>query len=505
MPASVASECYSDLLRYMDNDSVNNGLSGLHEAVAQFARTTDLADAKACLVEAIDIEIALRTDDKLSWQAQQHVMYIELLIGDVCKVRMMTAGASLVQEMCRGIVRHLELILRSGRQQDSQLSQQLKSTCPRVRSSSGSSMGSWDMMLNTRSPDHDHAASECLALHLAICNLLFGGACVSLPEQFKQRAHDALYGIHHELPVGQSSADLNGLGTLADQAASEATGYVAIARRKYFDSSNPLAAMGLYGVQPCGLPGSGLSDCTPVDTSTTNDSVCSSHSGHDGTGWAPARFVDTDSGADTVGGDVDNKWHYDKKGLALYFACTVPASNLRMQSTLANMRCMHYHGLLLKNILDRIGYYDSTAGVQLMYTTAEFESDVAAGRAKAVARRPARLPIDDTTQEGNVVSAVDAAKRRCLLEHRRQATAFERRRRNATTRRCYGAGVDGGGAYSDTMKVPISVVYCPTMNQVADGLTRPLPGQQSPLMVRADNGRTPTQPKLTQVGQNVAI
>jgi hypothetical protein len=30
------------------------------------------------------------------------------------------------------------------------------------------------------------------------------------------------------------------------------------------------------------------------------------------------------------------------------------------------------------------------------------------------------------------------------------------------------------------------------MNQVADGLTRPLPGQQSPLMVRADNGRTPT-------------
>jgi hypothetical protein len=38
----------------------------------------------------------------------------------------------------------------------------------------------------------------------------------------------------------------------------------------------------------------------------------------------------------------------------------------------------------------------------------------------------------------------------------------------------------------------MSIVYCPTMNQVADGLTRPLPGQQSPLMVRADNGRHPT-------------
>jgi hypothetical protein len=67
-------------------------------------------------------------------------------------------------------------------------------------------------------------------LHLALGNLLFGGACASLPEQFKQRAHDALYGIHHELPVGQNSADMNGLGTLADQAASEATGYIAIAR-----------------------------------------------------------------------------------------------------------------------------------------------------------------------------------------------------------------------------------------------------------------------------------
>jgi hypothetical protein len=102
------------------------------------------------------------------------------------------------------------------------------------------------------------------------------------------------------------------------------------------------------------------------------------------------------------------------------------------------------------------------------------------------------VPIDDTTQEGNVVSAVDAAKRRCLLEHRRQATAFERRRRNATTRRCYDAGVDGSDANCGTMKGPISIVYCPTMNQIADGLTRPLPGQQSPLMVRADNGRQPT-------------
>ena len=493
MPAAVASECYNDLLRYRDSGSISCGLSGLHEAVAQFARTTDAIDfAKACLVDAIDFEIALRNDDMLSWQAQQHVMYIELLIGDVCKVREVTACASLVQEMCRGIVRHLELILRSARLQDSLLSQRKKSACPRVRSSSGGSMGSWDMMLNNSSLDHDHATSECLALHLAICNLLFGGACVSLPEQFKQRAHDALYGIHHELPVGQSSAEQNGRGTLADLAASKATGYVAIARRKYFDSSNPMAAMGLYSVQPCGLPGSGLSDCTPVDTPTTYDSVSGSHSEHDDTRFAPARFVDTDSGADTVDDGVDNKWHYDKTGLALYFACTVPASSLRRQGTLANLRCMHYHGLLLKNILDRIGYYDSAAGVQLMYTTAEFENDVAAGRAKAVARRPARLPIDDDTHEDNVVSAVDAAKRRCLLEHRRQASAFERRRRNATTRRCYGAGVDGGSAYCDTTKEPIRVVYCPTVNQVADGLTRPLPGQQSPLMVRADNGRTPT-------------
>jgi hypothetical protein len=101
---SAASDGYRKVL----NTMADVGPSGVD--------TADLVMAKDCLVdEAIDLEIAERSDDKLPWQAQQRLTYIKLLVHDLCQVRACPDIASLVQEMCRGVVRHLKLTLRVAR------------------------------------------------------------------------------------------------------------------------------------------------------------------------------------------------------------------------------------------------------------------------------------------------------------------------------------------------------------------------------------------------------
>jgi hypothetical protein len=49
--------------------------------------------AKNCLVEAIELEIAGRSDDKLSWQTQQHITYVKLLVHDLCQVKARTGSS----------------------------------------------------------------------------------------------------------------------------------------------------------------------------------------------------------------------------------------------------------------------------------------------------------------------------------------------------------------------------------------------------------------------------
>jgi hypothetical protein len=89
------------------------------------------------------------------------------------------------------------------------------------------------------------ARSAPSSICLYICEYLFGGVCESLPESFKQRAHDTLYGVHHEVPVGAAITTDRGYGTLADRAAADAVGTMATARKKYFGAASGPA----YGKQ----------------------------------------------------------------------------------------------------------------------------------------------------------------------------------------------------------------------------------------------------------------
>jgi hypothetical protein len=171
--------------------------------------------ARKYLLEAIDLEIALRPDDKLSWQAQQRLTYIQLLLQDVCRVRARgTNSAALVQVMCRGVLRHLELTLRAARK----------------RPNDGEAK---DVIHG----DDIERRKECSELHISLCEHIFGGACATLPHAFMQRAHDTLYGVRAEMPVGAAVATDHGYGTLANSAATDTVGVIAAARKKYFGAA----------------------------------------------------------------------------------------------------------------------------------------------------------------------------------------------------------------------------------------------------------------------------
>jgi hypothetical protein len=78
---------------------------------------------------------------------------------------------------------------------------------------------------------------ECSELHISLCEHIFGGACATLLHAFMQRAHDTLYGVRAEMPVGAAVATDHGYGTLANRAATDTVGVAAAARKKYFGAA----------------------------------------------------------------------------------------------------------------------------------------------------------------------------------------------------------------------------------------------------------------------------
>ena len=199
---SAASKGYQEVLRTM----IDTGTSD-----SDIAR---LIVARKYLLEAIDHEIALRPD-KLSWRTQQQLSFAQLLLQDVCHVRTRgTNSAALVQMMCRGVLRHLELMLRAARKKPND-----------------------DMTKDVVHCIDMERRKECSELHISLCEYIFGGACSTLPHAFMQKAHDTLYGVRAEMPVDATGATDHGYGTLAHKAAADTDGIIAAARKKYFGAA----------------------------------------------------------------------------------------------------------------------------------------------------------------------------------------------------------------------------------------------------------------------------
>jgi hypothetical protein len=111
----------------------------------------------------------------------------------------------------------------------------------------------------------------------------------------------------------------------------------------------------------------------------------------------------------------------------MFFECYIPVSEPTPLIPWTDQRCLNFHGLLLMATLDKLSYTDAlaenTANVQ---SKSDFVIDMKAYHASATVRKPDRLSVDDTTSEGNMVPAADAAKRRRLVSGHKRRPLFTR-------------------------------------------------------------------------------